>query len=170
MSGSFVGRKVEYFNNSNNSEWQFRRKGEETASLGDLHTTSNNPQLQHIFGAGTPAVARVEGKTERSETPAEVKCLRRCIPKFQLAFNFKEMPEDSSSLVLTLLLVSIYKQLNAYPSQLISQKLSAREAIKNCGWDILLRGFPNFPIRKLREVVLEFVTMFQILLWLPEGS
>ena len=104
------------------------------------------------------------GREERSETPAEVKCLRRCIPKFQLAFNFKEMPEDSSSLVLTLLLVSIYKQLNAYPSQLISQKLSAREAIKNCGWDILLRGFPNFPIRKLREVILEFVTMFQILL------
>ena len=38
------------------------------------------------------------GREERSETPAEVKCLRRYIPKFQLAFNSTKMPEDSSVL------------------------------------------------------------------------
>ena len=118
------------------------------------------------------------GREERSETPAEVKCLRRCIPKFQLAFNFKEMPEDSSSLVLTLLLVSIYKQLNAYPSQLISQKLSAREAIKKLCLGHSVKRFPKFPYQKTEggspgicdNVPNSFIASRRLMNWSPMGD
>ena len=92
------------------------------------------------------------GREERSETPTEVKCLRTCVLQFQLAFNSTKMPEDSS-LVLTLLRVSIYKQLKAYPSLLISQELRARDAQKNvfgtfCEGVVRVLSIPKLPYQK----------------------
>ena len=63
------------------SELQFSRKGEEEPWRSP-YIVGHNP-MPDIFGARTPA-----GAAERSETPTEVKCLRRCVPKVSTCPQF----------------------------------------------------------------------------------
>ena len=124
-SASFVGRKVEYFCQQ---EQQFGMAIQKEGGRGSPEDSKpwrspyNVEQPLAAYFWGRNSSSSTGGRVERSETPTEVKCLRTCVLKFQLAFNSTKMPEDFS-LVLTLLLVSIYKQLKAYPSLLISQEL-----------------------------------------------